>query len=80
MSTDKKKSERGFTLVDQDKDSEPTSEEGQEAIPPIDFSTFVLSLGASALYQLGRLGDAKSGEEPVPVNLVAESVHCAPAR
>jgi hypothetical protein len=74
MSTDEKKPESGFTLVDQDAESDsaekPASEDGRGAIPAIDFSTFVLSLGTSALYQMGRPGDPKTGEEPVQPNLL----------
>lgn len=40
-------------------DSGETETSGATA--PIDFSTFVLSLGTSALYQLDQVGDSKSG-------------------
>ena len=49
-------------------DSEQRPEGGEGSI--IDFSTFVLSLGTSALYQLGEIGDsAKGAEAPVEPNL-----------
>ena len=74
MSIDEKKTERGFTLVDRDDESDSASELGSEggkgSVPAIDFSTFVLSLGTSALYQMGRLGDSKSGDEAVQPNLL----------
>jgi hypothetical protein len=74
MSTDEKKPESGFTLVDRDAESdsasEPASQGGQGAIPAIDFSTFVLSLGTSALYQMGRPGAPQSGEEAAKPNLL----------
>ena len=53
------KEERGFTL-----EGEPKG--GQEELPSIDFSTFVLSLGASALLHLGRTPDPVAGEPPPP--------------
>jgi len=46
--------------------SEDTRDEGA---PPIDFSTFLLSLSTTALYQLGLVPDPESGRptEPNPV-------------
>lgn len=37
------------------------------ALPQVDFSTFVLSLATAALYQLGAVPDAGTGE-PVPAD------------
>jgi hypothetical protein len=57
MATEESKRGPGFTMND--------SENGTEGdgAATIDFSTFVLSLGTSALYQLGEIGDSKSGTE-----------------
>jgi len=55
MATEESKRGPGFTMNDSDEQSE--SGDGG----PIDFSTFVLSLGTSALYQLGEIGDSESG-------------------
>ena len=64
MATEESKRGPGFTM----NDSEERSESGEG--PAIDFSTFVLSLGTSALYQLGEIGDSKSKTEgPVEPNL-----------
>ncbi len=64
MATEESKRGPGFTM----NDSEGQSESAGGAA--IDFSTFVLSLGTSALYQLGEIGDSESGaEEPVEPNL-----------
>ena len=64
MATEESKQGPGFTM----NDSEERSENGGGAA--IDFSTFVLSLGTSALYQLGEIGDSESGAEgPVEPNL-----------
>jgi hypothetical protein len=64
MATEESKQGPGFTM----NDSEERSENGGGAA--IDFSTFVLSLGTSALYQLGEIGDSESGTEgPVEPNL-----------
>ncbi len=63
MTTEESKRGPGFTMDD----SEEQPEGGGGAA--IDFSTFVLSLGTSALYQLGEIGDSDSGaEEPVEPN------------
>ncbi len=56
------KEERGFTLAD-------TPDTAASALPSIDLSTFVLSLGASAMFHLGLApgpvaADAADGERP----------------
>ena len=45
-----------------------TSEGGPGEMPQVDFSTFVLSLGTTALYQLGIVADPATGAtvEPEP--------------
>jgi hypothetical protein len=55
MATEESKHGPGFTM----NDSADESESGRDAA--IDFSTFVLSLGTTALYQLGEIGDSESG-------------------
>ena len=57
-------SRKGFTLGES---SSP--EEAPDAIPKIDFSTFVISLGTSAMYHMGMLNDPEQGE-PAEANLV----------
>ncbi|MFB3117533.1 MAG: DUF1844 domain-containing protein, partial [Myxococcota bacterium] len=42
---------------------DPEERTESAAGPAIDFSTFVLSLGTTALYQLGEFGDSESGAE-----------------
>jgi len=42
------------------------------ALPRVDFSTFVLSLGTTALYQLGAVPDPATGERVEPDVLVAK--------
>ena len=64
MATEESKRGPGFTMND--------SENGAESDggATIDFSTFVLSLGTSALYQLGQVGGPESGgAEPAEPNL-----------
>jgi len=64
MAAEESKRGPGFTM----NDSEERPEIGGGAA--IDFSTFVLSLGTSALYQLGEIGDSENGTEgPVDPNL-----------
>ena len=41
-------------------------------LPKVDFSTFVLSLGTTALYQLGAVPDPQTGETLPPDPLVAQ--------
>ena len=54
--------ERGFTLG---ASSGSTDEEsGTARMPKIDFSTFVISLGTSALYHMGIVNDPEQGEAP----------------
>jgi len=49
---------------------EPSEEPGaQGGLPGIDFSTFALSLGTSALYHMGLVGDPESGERAAEPNL-----------
>ncbi len=64
MTTEESKSGPGFTMNNPEERSES---DGGAAI---DFSTFVLSLGTSALYHLGEIGDSEGGAEgPVEPNL-----------
>ena len=54
MATEESKRGPGFTMHGPEERSESAGG------PAIDFSTFVLSLGTTALYQLGEIGDAES--------------------
>jgi hypothetical protein len=45
---------------------------GAGAMPKVDFSTFVLSLGTTALYQMGLVSDPASGETVEADPLVAQ--------
>ena len=60
MATEESKRGPGFTMDD----SEERPESAGGAV--IDFSTFVLSLGTTALYQLGEIGDSEGGAEGRP--------------
>ena len=61
-------SDRGFTVVDRRASAssggaaEPAPEPAAE-LPRVDFSTFVLSLGTSALYHLGALPHPETGQK-----------------
>ena len=46
------------------------SDEGPP-LPTIDFSTFILSLSTSALYQLGLVADPETGQKREPDRLIA---------
>jgi hypothetical protein len=54
--------------------AETPGEQGpsDSALPKVDFSTFVLSLGTTALYQLGVMPDPSSGEKSAADPLVAQ--------
>jgi hypothetical protein len=54
-------------------DDEKTTDPGQRGeMPKVDFSTFVLSLGTTALYQMGVMPDPGSGEKIEADPLVAQ--------
>jgi len=57
MAAEETKGGPGFTMNEPDERSE------RAGGAPIDFSTLVLSLGTTALYQLGEIADAESGAE-----------------
>jgi len=57
MATGENKQGPGFTMIDPDERAEDAG------AASIDFSTFVLSLGTTALYQLGEIGDPEGGGE-----------------
>jgi hypothetical protein len=51
-------------------DRGPAREPGAAGgLPGVDFSTFALSLGTSALYHMGLVGDPESGERTAEPNL-----------
>ena len=52
------------------KDEDAAGAKGE--MPRVDFSTFVLSLGTTALYQLGAVPDPATGEKVEPDPLVAQ--------
>lgn len=56
------KAERGFTLGASSGSEDEAS--GTDRMPKIDFSTFVISLGTSALYHMGIVNDPEQGEAP----------------
>lgn len=64
---EQRKADRGFTM----RESEATSQE--EGITGTDFSTFVLSLGTSALYHLGFAPDPDRERDEAPPKRPDES-------
>ena len=64
----------GFTIVDKrGVDEEPDAEEqappgrsSQRSLPEVDFGTFVISLGTSALYHMGMVPDPETGKPAEP--------------
>jgi hypothetical protein len=56
------KAEQGFTLGESGGSEDAAT--GDDRMPKIDFSTFVLSLGTSALYHMGVVNEPEQGEAP----------------
>jgi hypothetical protein len=77
MASEEKDQERGFTIVDKRGGAgeeegaapEPSEEHAAGTLPGVDFSTFCLSLGTSALYHLGVVGEPETGETAPEPNL-----------
>jgi hypothetical protein len=70
MADDPKSGEedRGFTVIDRRASAggeaeAPPAAEPAGTLPRVDFSTFVLSLGTSALYHLGALPHPETGQK-----------------
>jgi hypothetical protein len=70
MPDDRATRARGFTI---DEDSE---REAAPELPRVDFSTFVLSLGTSALYHLGVVAHPETGRklEPPEIALARQTI------
>lgn len=67
--------EKEFVLKDsQDGDSGKTAGGERAALPAIDFSTFIMSLNASALVHLGLIDDPVSGEKVKNLSLGKQTV------
>jgi len=61
-----------MTAGNDSQDSKTTEGGHLGEMPKVDFSTFVLSLGTTALYQMGLVPDASSGEPGVADPLIAQ--------
>ncbi len=53
-------------------DEEVEDESARSELPKVDFSTFVLSLGTTALYQLGVMPEPGTGERTEADPLIAQ--------
>lgn len=69
MTADKKTDDAG-NQIGNEENLEETGQIGE--LPKVDFSTFVLSLGTTALYQLGVMSNPASGELADPDPLIAQ--------
>ena len=69
MTADKKTDDAG-NQIGNEENLEETGQLGE--LPKVDFSTFVLSLGTTALYQLGVMSNPASGELANPDPLIAQ--------
>jgi len=58
--------------MSEDESTEPDQSQGRGEMPRVDFSTFVLSLGTTALYEMGLVPDPSTGEPAVSDPLVAQ--------
>ncbi|MGD0675978.1 MAG: DUF1844 domain-containing protein [Polyangiaceae bacterium] len=54
--------------------SESTNQEAEEALPRIDFSTFILSLSHSALMNLGEAPDPETGQLETNLPLARQTI------
>ena len=84
------KADKSFTVVDKRKrveDESPAEEEPSASAledhhsdptdakaPPIDFSTFILSLSSSAIYHMGGFQDPHSGKTSMNLDLAKQSI------
>jgi hypothetical protein len=73
MTSDEKAQERGFTVVDRRSEASQgggAATAGSDAsdLPRVDFGSFCISLGTSALYHLGVIGDPETGEKTSAVS------------
>ncbi len=57
----------GFTMSEENNSS-------KEALPKIDFSSFILSLYSSGLVQLGKVEDPSSGKKTVNLDLAQHTI------
>ena len=79
MGGESEKSERGFVVIDRrgEEAQEPQAPperpvehpQGPGSLPAVDFSTFVLSLGTSALFHMGLVPEPSTGERVGEPNL-----------
>ena len=77
MAKEEREQERGFTVVDkrggagaqEDVAPEAGKQPADGALPTVDFSSLCLSLGTSALYHLGTVGDPETGAKAPAPNL-----------
>ena len=77
MASEEKEQEQGFTVVDkrgsagEAEDAAPEANEQPAGgdLPTVDFSSLCLSLGTSALYHLGAVGDPEAGAKTPAPNL-----------
>ena len=76
MASEEQSEERGFKVVDRRSgggseapaDADATPDPAEHGLPKVDFSSFCLSLGTSALYHLGMVGDPQTGEAAAEPN------------
>ena len=73
MTADKKTDDAGNQIGNGNGNKENLEATGHLGeLPKVDFSTFVLSLGSTALYQLGVMSNPASGELADPDPLIAQ--------
>jgi len=62
----KMEEEKGFKVIDKRRifkeEKKETVEKKEESLPPVNFSTFIVSLSSSALMHLGEIPDPSTGE------------------
>lgn len=59
-------------MADDPQSSKRADRSDDENLPPIDFSTFVLSLSTTALYQMGLIADPETKQTISPSRAIAQ--------
>jgi hypothetical protein len=63
-----------FTMRDPEQHSRETSSKSAGTLPEISFSSFILSLGSSALYHFGEIPDPVSGAKQRNLDLARQTI------
>ena len=57
-----------------DEATSPRAHEGQDELPQIDFSTFIISLSTQALFHLGEIANPQTGKQEVDIPIAKQTI------